>query len=87
MPLYLVSHKHEPEECDKAFEAFAKAGAKANLKVTGDALFCTCPYGQHGGTLIAEADNEAQINAYVADLSVGQNSILQADKLSFSKPR
>ena len=81
-----MNHKHEAEDCEKAFEAFGRAGASANIKVVEDSLFCTCPYGQHGSVFIAEADDESPVKAYLSNIQVGQTSISKVDKLNFKKP-
>ena len=39
--------------------------------------------GRHGSTFDAEADDESQVKAFLAELNLGQNSFLQSDRIAF----
>ena len=84
MTLFVVTHKHESAECGRALEAFAKAGTNANIEVVENTLFCTSPYGHHGSTFVAEADDESEVKAFLAELNLGQNSFVQSDRIAFN---
>ncbi len=83
MPAYLIMHTHEAEECGQAFGAIAKAKAEAGVEMMDNALLCTCPSGEHRGIIVAEADSREPLEAFAANIGLGDTTVHEADRMRF----
>jgi len=52
MTTYILQNRHLPEECQALDDELPWPAA-----LSGVALLCTCPSGEHGGILAVEAEN------------------------------
>lgn len=57
MPLYIVTNRHEPEDCEPM-----DAGIRhLPVHLEGKEFYCTCPEGRHGFTMFLEGDSAEDV--------------------------
>lgn len=78
---YLVENSHDAAECDPALEAVKQAASDASARVRDDTLLCTCPHGVHGGSLVIEAENDADAESFARRWDVGQTTVKRLSEI------
>ena len=48
-----------------------------------NALLCTCPYGEHRGVIVAEANSREPLEAFAAKIGLGGTTVNEVDRLRF----
>ncbi|MFN2545041.1 MAG: hypothetical protein ABR600_10815 [Actinomycetota bacterium] len=62
MAQFLIHNRHEPAECEVLSQEYEAVGGMP-AALDGHEYFCTCPTGDHGAYVIAEADSADSILA------------------------
>jgi len=55
MAEYLLHHVHRPEQCQEISDAWKAPDASSGLR--GHDFFCSCPSGDHGAFISAQAES------------------------------
>lgn len=79
---YLVENRHEAADCEDAFSALDRAAAESNASIRDDALLCTCPHDRHGGTIIVEAVEVTEAEAFARRWNVGETTVHRVNQMT-----